>query len=462
MAEETTTTSTQPGDEVSSQDKDMPRRGIFNDIDMKQFMNSSTKKELLNFVEAMGKSCTTGNARFDPDHPLENLTPSMATLHGALRQMVTWVDDFPARDAELARFGNPAFRQWHSRLQERANAIITVILQARDTDKSLEECSQMGWNAAAGEIETKEDLSIKQVSCYLLDAFGHPVRLDYGTGHESSFIVFLMVLSKVACLGKNPDLPTMRDFTLSILSQYLTVTRRLQTDYRLEPAGSHGVWGLDDYHCLPFYFGACQLQANGVPEELRNPKSITDDALLKSYGESYLYFGCIRYIRQLKKGVPFFESSPMLYDISQTLPNWDKVARGMLRLYQGEVLDKRQVVQHFLFSKYFPGEFAICQLYFDFLHIFVRLRFLIVLLLSLIATWTPSQSERVAPTENFRVTASESNVPIGRAPWAAGRNQQQPPASTSDLAPTRAPWAQSRGQASGDNMPPVTRAPWAK
>lgn len=252
-------------------------------------------------------------------------------------------------------------------------------------------------------LDEKDRIVVTELSAYLQAAFGHPIRLDYGTGHECSFQVLLFAICKLGGFGSTdtepPRAERLKAITLSLWNAYLRVTRRLQTGYMLEPAGSHGVWGLDDYHCLPFYFGACQLQAHSNNNGW-TPKAIHDDRVLAKEQDRFLYFGSIRYIKTLKKGVPFFETSPMLNDISH-VNSWEKVASGLLRLFEGEVLSKRQVVQHFEFGEIFK------------------------------ANWEPTGVSKKTPEETFR---TDPGISAARAPWTTN-------SSTGTLPSTKATWA---------------------
>jgi len=103
--------------------------------------------------------------------------------------------------------------------------------------------------------------------------------------------------------------------------------RKIQSTYLLEPAGSRGVWGLDDYQFLTFYFGAAQLSDHPSIK----PEHILEDFALAEADE-YLYLSCIKFILKMKTG-NFAEHSPLLWDIS-AVPYWGKVKTGLMKMYQ--------------------------------------------------------------------------------------------------------------------------------
>lgn len=62
------------------------------------------------------------------------------------------------------------------------------------------------------------------------------------------------------------------------------------------------------------------------------PESIHSDSTLEKHSDDFMYFGCIKFIKQVKKGVPFGESSPILNDISG-VASWEKVQTGLLKMF---------------------------------------------------------------------------------------------------------------------------------
>jgi serine/threonine-protein phosphatase 2A activator len=122
---------------------------------------------------------------------------------------------------------------------------------------------------------------VTELTAYIVDSFGNPTRIDYGTGHELSFCMFLCGLYKINILKQSDSKATVNVLfsrlvycihmflfcTLNIclhfhFNRYLEIVRRLQLRYQMEPAGSHGAWSLDDYQFVPFIWGSAQLIGN--------------------------------------------------------------------------------------------------------------------------------------------------------------------------------------------------------
>ena len=155
-----------------------------------------------------------------------------------------------------------------------------------------------------------------------------------------NFLFFLMCFFKVNALKKEDSKAVVN----KVFERYLILVRKLQRTYNMEPAGSHGVWSLDDFQFLPFVFGSAQL----INHEKIEPRHFVMTDYIERYKNEYMFFGSIGYITSVKNG-PFAEHSNQLWNISG-VPNWAKVNSGLLKMYVAEVLEKFPVVQHILFG----------------------------------------------------------------------------------------------------------------
>ncbi|RKO98204.1 hypothetical protein CXG81DRAFT_29009, partial [Caulochytrium protostelioides] len=159
-------------------------------------------------------------------------SPAVHRLMLTLNALEALIDAHPPVANENSRFGNPAFRDWHAAMADRAESwVADVIAGDRDADAS----------------SSSKTAQVREIAAYLQNAFGSEKRIDYGTGHEAHFLAFLYALNTLGLFSES-DRPVL---VLRVFWRYIAVMRRLQFAYWLEPAGSHGVWGLDDYHFLP-------------------------------------------------------------------------------------------------------------------------------------------------------------------------------------------------------------------
>ncbi|RKO97009.1 Phosphotyrosyl phosphatase activator, partial [Caulochytrium protostelioides] len=302
-----------------------PVRTILSVEDLEAFKASPTFEALVAFIEQLAAS--SGNN--ESGIAATDASPAVHRLMLTLNALEALIDAHPPVANENSRFGNPAFRDWHAAMADRAESwVADVIAGDRDADAS----------------SSSKTAQVREIAAYLQNAFGSEKRIDYGTGHEAHFLAFLYALNTLGLFSES-DRPVL---VLRVFWRYIAVMRRLQFAYWLEPAGSHGVWGLDDYHFLPFLFGAAQLDGH----RYLRPKSIHDKDVLEAFSKDYMYLACVQSVNAIKSASLRWHS-PMLDDISGA-KSWSKVAAGMVKMYKAEVLGKLPIMQHFLFGTILP------------------------------------------------------------------------------------------------------------
>lgn len=212
-----------------------------------------------------------------------------------------------------------AFRKWFAKLESESVALLEEVLGS----------------------DVSADFP-RMLAPYLMDSFGNSTRIDYGSGHEASFLQLLLCLKKLNVLLDSDTTA----IAVAIFAEYLRVCRHLQRFYKMEPAGSRGVHCLDDFQFVPFLWGASQLKGTSFA-----PDHYPDSAKAQASQHLSLFLEAIVYINETKTG-PFHEHSNQLWNIS-AVQTWNKVNEGLFKMYDAEVLSKFPVVQHFRFCELF-------------------------------------------------------------------------------------------------------------
>lgn len=292
-----------------------PEKAVKSITDMAIWEKSEAYMEYTGFIATLNEAIKSKPLSVDC-----KVSENVTKLVDLLEKLNKLIDEYPPIE-QPQRFGNTAFRDWFAKVK----MVTTVLLQEV--------------------LDQKLHLAIPEVKVYLEESFGNPTRIDYGTGHEMSFIMFLCCLYKIGCLDMEDNVATV----FLIFNKYLQIARRLQQTYRMEPAGSHGVWSLDDYQFVPFIWGSSQLidQPRIYP-----PVKFLEDDIIDKYAEEYMFLSCIKYIKEVKKG-PFAEHSNQLWSIS-AVGSWSKINQGLIKMYKKEVLAKFPVIQHVMFGSLLP------------------------------------------------------------------------------------------------------------
>ncbi|KAK1774508.1 Phosphotyrosyl phosphate activator protein-domain-containing protein [Copromyces sp. CBS 386.78] len=484
----TTTTSTpEIKDEQKTEPSEPPKDALAAKLQsLRKKKDEQPKEEIKTFPLPKG-----GEAK-------EEEPESIQKLQRLLKKVEAIIDEAPP-DPGPRRFGNVSFRTWYKILEQRADGLLREYLpggvlrweqasagtttkeEGEEEDGTETETEGDGDGDGDGDKKAKEQKqevvgALEELKAYFLGGFGSAQRLDYGTGHELSFIMFLGGLWKMGGFEgeeNDEDGEVERRIVLGVVEPYLGVIRRLILTYTLEPAGSHGVWGLDDHSFVPYIFGSAQytrpISSPNEPTPLEGsvpnapkPGDITKPTAVERHRTENMYFSAIGFINDVKKG-PFWEHSPILFDVSGIKDGWGKINKGMIKMFNAEVLSKFPVVQHFPFGSLFQWEQDPEA--------------------GIPAQSVHMQNQPVASAASAAVTGSvetPTERPSGtaahwaqtRAPGVAGGGGPgttapwaQKPLGTGGVPGTAAPWAQAptRAPGAGAGMaPPMTAAPWAR
>lgn len=162
-----------------------------------RFLVSKAYRDIMVFVLQLNRAmypCVTQDERdsnriiqsWDIGSPIVVLSDTVRQLKGLIGKLDSIVDEVPP-DPGPRRFGNVSFRKWYETVEARLPDLLNDHLPPTALSIGKGEGSELSAKA--------------ELRSYMLGALGSSSRLDYGTGHELSFLAFLGCVWKLGGFG---------------------------------------------------------------------------------------------------------------------------------------------------------------------------------------------------------------------------------------------------------------------
>lgn len=172
-------------------------RCITNQADLQCFLRSHALKDFMAFILALNDA-----VRGQPVSAAVQPSKAVVDFLQVLDTLNAWVDDIPPSQQAL-RYGNPAYRTWFCKVDQGAHDLLQSVLPGHLSEAAVE---------------------LKPI---LVDSFGNKTRIDYGTGHETTFCELLYCLAKLGVFQNQDRLPLVTH----VFAKYLQLMRKVQTTY---------------------------------------------------------------------------------------------------------------------------------------------------------------------------------------------------------------------------------------
>jgi serine/threonine-protein phosphatase 2A activator len=189
-----------------------PSKKIHEGGDVQAFLTTKAYRDIMAFLLQLNRAIFPRKAEGKiqswqyNSHDVEFSEP-VRRIQLLLSRLESIIDEAPP-DTGPRRFGNISFRKWHQILESRVADLFDESL-----GPDFREPSQ---NTTAKETTPRAELT-----AYFLGSFGSAQRLDYGTGHELSFLAFLGCLWKLSAFPEADPGVEERGIVLGIIEPYV-------------------------------------------------------------------------------------------------------------------------------------------------------------------------------------------------------------------------------------------------